>query len=214
MRVKAILKSENPLVDRRLKIIKGNIRNNILLEKIFRESKNNGTPINAVVHFAGLKSVNKSVINPLKYWNVNVFGTINLLEVMAKNNCKTIVFSNSTTIYGLCNSNKIKENTPIKPISPYGETKATVKKILNNIFLSNKNDWRIANLRYFNPVGAHYSGLIGEDPKELPNNLFPNITKVALNKINHLKIYGNDWETIEWYRRNRLYTFYGFSRRP
>ena len=195
LRVLSILKVNYPEVENNIQIIKGDIRDKKLLEEIFINAKNNNRPIDAVIHFAGLKSVNESVNNPLLYWNVNLGGTIYLLEVMKKNNCKTIVFSSSATIYGLCNSENIKESESIKPINPYGQTKASVERLLNDIFNSNKGEWRIASLRYFNPVGAHSSGLIGESPIGKPSNLFPNIANVASKKEAYLKIFGNNWPT-------------------
>ena len=131
------------------------------------------------------------------YWDVNVGGTINLLKVMNINNCRTIVFSSSATIYGTNSNIPFTEESEISPINPYGHTKATIEMILRNIFESMKDSWRIANLRYFNPIGAHSSGLIGEDPSDEPNNLFPYICRVAIGKYPNLRIYGKDWPTID-----------------
>ena len=153
-------------------------------------------PITSVIHFAGLKSVKESNLKPLEYWDVNVSGSINLLKIMDKYNCRNIVFSSSATIYGSNKEqNSFKEDSNINPINTYGETKASVEKILNYLHFSNPEKWNIACLRYFNPIGAHPSGLIGESPLEEPENLFPYICQVASGKRKILKIFGNDWPT-------------------
>ena len=174
---------------------KGDINDIKFLEDIFSKSSNGKNDIKSVIHFAGLKSVSESVNSPIRYWETNVSGSINLLKIMKKYNCKTLVFSSSATIYGNYGLRSIPEDAIIKPINPYGQTKSTVEKILENLFLSGDQEWRIANLRYFNPVGAHPSGLIGEQPKGKPNNLLPIIIKVATKEQNFLKIFGNDWPT-------------------
>ena len=202
-RVKKIANLDN-VSQRRLEIKKGDVRNFIFLDKIFSERKKNNQNITGVIHFAGLKSVSESITNPLLYWDINVGGSSNLLKVMNKHNCKTFVFSSSATIYGYPSVNPIKENFSINPLNPYGNTKAAVEKILSDVagceytgFVKNKSPkgWRIAVLRYFNPVGAHCSGKIGESPLGEPNNLFPLINQVAIGKRSLLEIYGNDWET-------------------
>ena len=135
-------------------------------------------------------------MNPLIYWDVNVSGTLNLLNVMEENKCFTFIFSSSATIYGLQKNLPILETAAINPYNVYGETKATVEKILFKISKNKKfQNWRIATLRYFNPVGAHPSGLIGENPLGAPNNLFPYICQVGIGKIEKLNIFGNNWET-------------------
>ena len=174
---------------------KGDIRDEKFLEKVFRQSSNNGYPIDGVIHFAGLKSVKESTKYPLIYWDNNVYGTLILLKVMKLFNCETIVFSSSATVYGLSNKANITEDSPLKPINPYGNNKETIEKILNDLFKSSSKDWCIANLRYFNPIGAHQSGLIGENPMGVSNNIFPLILKVAYGKLSHLEIFGNDWPT-------------------
>ena len=171
------------------------IRNEEMLEKLFSKSIKIKKPIKAVLHFAGLKSVSESIKNPLLYWDVNFNGSLKLLKIMNKFDCRTIVFSSSATIYGPINVSPLKEDAIIQPITPYGETKYAVEKLLNNIQQSNKNEWRVANLRYFNPIGAHPSGLIGESPLGVPNNIFPYITQVASGIHNKLKVFGNDWPT-------------------
>tara|TARA_B100000212_G_scaffold339971_1_gene319477 strand:+ start:1323 stop:2378 length:1056 start_codon:yes stop_codon:yes gene_type:complete len=176
---------------------KGDIRDKIFLKKIFQEAKTIDNPIEAVIHFAGLKAVGESVIQPLKYWENNVYGSVNLFQIMEENNCNTIVFSSSANIYGQTDLIPIKEDSKIKPINTYGHTKATIEYILKSLFNSKKNKWKIANLRYFNPIGAHESGLIGENPLSIPNNLFPFICGVAIGRYDFLKIFGNDWPTFD-----------------
>ncbi len=190
-RVKKISKNSN------LHFYKGDIRDENLLSKIFSDSKSDGNKISGVIHFAGLKSVDKSIEMPLEYWDSNVNGTISLLKVMQENNCRTIVFSSSATIYGVSGNEPILENALIKPINPYGKTKAAIEQILYDLSKSSDKGWRIVSLRYFNPIGAHDSGLIGESPLDLPNNIVPLLNKVAAGQIKEFKVYGNDWETID-----------------
>ena len=196
-RVVDILKNNRSIKKLDFEIIAGDIRDENALDDLFLKYERLDKPIQAVIHFAGLKSVKDSLINPLLYWDVNVNGSINLLRVMDKYNCRTIVFSSSATIYGLSNNLPLKENTEIKPINPYGRTKAVIEQILNDIYNSCPDKWKIANLRYFNPIGAHPSGMIGEDPIGIPNNLFPYITQVAAGVLNKLTIFGNDWPTLD-----------------
>jgi len=176
---------------------KGDIRDKNILRDIFSQAKKNGNPIESVIHFAGLKSVSESIKKPLEYWDNNVNGSINLLNVMNENNCYKIVFSSSAAIYSKVLENKIDENSPISPTNPYGKTKYVIEQILNDIFNSSDNKWRIANLRYFNPIGAHESGILGENPKGIPNNIFPLITRVAAGIIKEIEIFGNDWPTTD-----------------
>ena len=175
----------------------GDIRDEKFLKKVFLKSLNNGYQIDGVIHFAGLKSVEESTKYPLMYWDNNVCGTLTLLKVMELFNCETIVFSSSATVYGSSEICPIKESFEIKPLNPYGQTKATIEYILDGIFRSSKSNIKVANLRYFNPIGAHYSGLIGEEPINKPNNLFPYICLVAAGKYKKLNIYGNDWPTSD-----------------
>ncbi len=186
---------KNFVSEKRINFFKGDIRNEKFLEEVFISSSQNCKPIGAVIHFAGLKAVGESVAFPIKYWDANVNGSICLLKVMERNNCKTIVFSSSATIYGEGSSLPLLEISKIKPKNPYGYTKASVECILENIFESDKNNWKIINLRYFNPIGAHHSGLLGEDPKDEPNNLFPYLCKVASGQYKKLKIFGSNWPT-------------------
>lgn len=182
---------------KKINYFKGDIRDLNLIERVFKEALKNNEPIEAVFHFAGLKSVFESIKYPIKYWDNNIVGTINLLKVMEKNNCKIMIFSSSATIYLSGKKEKIKESNIISPINTYGETKSTIEKILNSIFKSNSSEWKIANLRYFNPIGAHFSGGLGEEPRGTPNNIFPLILKVANGEQKHLKVYGSDWNTLD-----------------
>ena len=178
-----------------LKIITGDLNNKNLIDHIFFTEKKVNEPIEGVIHFAGLKSVNESVGNPCFYWQNNLLNLINLLEVMIKFNCKTIVFSSSATIYGKSKKNLFEENDPLNPINPYGNTKHAMEILLRDVYKTDPNDWRIANLRYFNPIGSHPSGLIGESPIGNPNNIFPLILKVAYGQLSSLKVFGKDWNT-------------------
>ena len=174
---------------------KGDVRDEDSIRKVFEYAKAKSFLIDGVIHFAGLKSVGESFESPLNYWDVNVKGSISLLKVMQEYNCKTIVFSSSATIYGEVSNYPLSESAKIKPKNPYGDTKATVELILENIFLSSKASFKIAILRYFNPIGAHDSGFLGEDPTDTPNNIFPYICKVAIGQFEQLNIFGNDWPT-------------------
>ena len=159
------------------------------VEKIFAENK-----IDAVIHFAGLKAVGESVSIPLTYYHNNITGTLILCEVMAKHNVKKIVFSSSATVYGSPKTVPIKEDFPLSTTNPYGSTKLMIENILRDLYVSD-NEWSIALLRYFNPIGAHESGLLGEDPNGIPNNLVPYIAQVALGKLEVLSVFGNDYPT-------------------
>jgi len=150
--------------------------------------------IDAVIHFAGMKAVGESVMIPLAYYHCNVAGTINLCELMTENNVKRLVFSSSATVYGIPDTVPVSESSPIRATNPYGRTKIMIEEILQDLYASD-NEWSISLLRYFNPVGAHESGLIGEEPKGIPNNIMPFITQVAIKKIPELRIFGNDYPT-------------------
>ncbi len=150
--------------------------------------------IDAVIHFAGLKAVGESVSIPLRYYHNNITGTLNLLDIMSKHNVKRIVFSSSATVYGDPHTVPIKEDFPLSCTNPYGRTKLMLEEILRDLHVSDK-EWNIAILRYFNPVGAHESGLIGEDPNGIPNNLVPYISQVAVGKLACLSVFGNDYDT-------------------
>ncbi|WP_413677729.1 UDP-glucose 4-epimerase GalE [Prochlorococcus sp. MIT 0916] len=192
-RIKAYLDKKD--LNYKLKSINGDIRDKKLLDNIFIDSIKEKKPIDTVIHLAGLKSVSESFSNPLHYWDVNVIGTLNLLLTMKEYKCYSLVFSSSATIYGLSNSVPMAEDHKISPINPYGKTKVAIENMIYDLYNSNINVWKICSLRYFNPVGAHPSGLIGEDPIGIPNNLFPYLTQVAIGRQKSLNIYGNDWDT-------------------
>ena len=179
----------------RLRLHEGDIRDRACLEQLFASAEARSEPIEAVIHFAGLKAVGESVREPLRYWDVNVCGSRCLLEAMDTHGCRTLVFSSSATLYGYPEVVPIVETAPIQPINPYGHSKATVERMLTDLCLSAPEAWRIASLRYFNPVGAHPSGRIGEDPLGRPNNLFPFLTQVAVGRRERLQIFGGDWPT-------------------
>ena len=172
------------------KFVKGDIRNTEILDQVFTKNK-----IDAVIHFAGLKAVGESVEKPLFYYENNVTGTINLCQAMSRHKVKTLVFSSSATVYGDPASVPINEDFPAgATTNPYGKSKFIIEEILKDLFASDKS-WKIALLRYFNPVGAHKSGKIGEDPNDIPNNLMPFITQVAVGKRDKLSVFGNDYPT-------------------
>ncbi|MDM1707282.1 UDP-glucose 4-epimerase GalE [Thiopseudomonas alkaliphila] len=172
-----------------ISFIQGDICSISDLESVFEQYK-----IKAVMHFAGLKAVGESVQQPLKYYKNNVLGTLNLLEVMQRSCCKKIVFSSSATVYGEPKEVPIKEDSELYATNPYGRTKLMVEEILRDLY-SSDSEWAITLLRYFNPVGAHSSGLIGEDPKGIPNNLMPFISQVAVGKRKELSVFGGDYPT-------------------
>ncbi len=161
------------------------------LNKIFSDNK-----IDGVIHFAGYKAVGESVEKPLDYYNNNISGTIVLCEVMKKFNVKNIVFSSSATVYGNPEHVPILEDNSLQATNPYGRTKLMIEEILRDLYVSD-NEWSISILRYFNPVGAHSSGEIGEDPNGIPNNLMPYITKVAIGELKELQVFGGDYPTID-----------------
>ena len=148
----------------------------------------------SVIHFAGLKAVGESVENPLLYFKNNISGTVTLCEVMQEFGVKDIVFSSSATVYGDPEESPIPEDSPVTSVNPYGRTKLTIEYILKDLYQSD-SEWNIALLRYFNPVGAHESGLIGEDPNGIPNNLMPFVTQVAVGKLDKLRVFGDDYPT-------------------
>ncbi len=190
-----ILKHANIDFQSKIQLIKGDIKNKSDIEKVFQMSHKLNKKIEAVIHFAGLKSVFDSILDPISYWENNVLGTINLCRIMEKYDCKNLVFSSSATVYKAKSNKLLVEDDFCEPVNPYGFTKLTVERILNDLFNSKKSEWRIASLRYFNPVGAHQSGLIGENPLGKVNNIYPQITRVAMGKQSKIKIFGSDWQT-------------------
>lgn len=169
--------------------VEGDIRDSKCLDRIFSENT-----IDAVIHFAGLKAVGESCQLPLKYYDNNISGTVVLCQAMQKANVKNLVFSSSATVYGDPASVPIREDFPTSTTNPYGRSKLIIEEILQDLFASD-NDWKIALLRYFNPAGAHKSGLIGEDPNGIPNNLLPYISQVAIGKLPKLSVFGGDYPT-------------------
>ena len=178
-----------------LKFLKGDVRDVSFLRKVFLDQKISGQPIDIVIHFAGLKAVQESILLPDLYWDNNVNGTIKLLKVMEENECRNIVFSSSATVYSLNEKSPLNESSKLLPVDPYGKTKLTVENILKGLLSNSNSLWKIISLRYFNPIGAHSSGLFGESPVNTPNNLFPYICEVANNRREVLSIFGNDWPT-------------------
>ena len=176
-----------------LQLMRGDVRDTALLENLFSEAETTNNPIEAVIHFAGLKAVGESVADPLRYWDVNVCGSRALLAAMDAHDCRTLVFSSTSTVYGEPESFPLTETTPTAPIHPYAQTKLAVEQMLNA--LAAKGDWRVSALRYFNPVGAHPSGRIGEDPLGIPNNLFPFMTQIAAGQLEKLKVFGDGYPT-------------------
>lgn len=161
------------------------------LAKIFADHQ-----IDAVIHFAGLKAVGESVSKPLQYYHNNITGTLILCEVMKEHGVKKLVFSSSATVYGMPEKMPITEEFPLSTTNPYGSTKLMIEHILKDVYVAD-DSWSIALLRYFNPIGAHKSGLIGEDPSGIPNNLMPYITQVAVGKLEKLQVFGNDYPTVD-----------------
>lgn len=168
---------------------KVDVRNKAALTRIFQQYT-----IDGVIHFAGLKAVGESVERPIEYYDTNVGGTFVLAEVMREFNCKNFVFSSSATVYGDPHTVPIREDFPLSATSPYGRSKLMIEEFLQDVFVAD-DSWRIALLRYFNPMGAHRSGAIGEDPNEIPNNLIPYISQVAIGKLDKLSVFGGDYDT-------------------
>ncbi len=187
---KESIKRVEKIINKSIFFEEGDIRNKEFLKEVFKKYN-----IDSVIHFAGLKAVGESIEKPLEYYDNNVVGIIRLLEVMKEFDCKKIVFSSSATVYGNPKSNPIKEDFPVgNTTNPYGTSKYMIERILEDLYLSN-NSFKIAILRYFNPVGAHESGMIGEDPNGIPNNLMPFISQVTVGKRGFLSVFGADYDT-------------------
>lgn len=167
------------------------IRDEVGLTTIFSKES-----IDSVIHFAGLKAVGESSVIPLSYYDNNISGTITLLKVMKAFNCKNIIFSSSATVYGNPHRVPIQEDFPLSATNPYGRTKLMLEEIFSDLYNSDK-EWNIVLLRYFNPIGAHESGDLGEDPSGIPNNLLPYVTQVAVGKLEYVNIFGNDYDTLD-----------------
>ncbi|MBY4676437.1 UDP-glucose 4-epimerase GalE [Marinobacterium sp. CAU 1594] len=172
-----------------VELIEGDVRDSVLLERIFSRY-----PIDAVIHFAGLKAVGESVQQPLRYYRHNVQGSLTLFEAMQRHGCKRLVFSSSATVYGPAATMPVNEQAPLAACNPYGRSKLMVEEMLGDLAAAD-SDWQIALLRYFNPVGAHPSGLIGEDPVGVPNNLLPYVAQVAIGRLPQLQVFGDDYPT-------------------
>jgi UDP-glucose 4-epimerase len=185
------LKRIQEITGKSLEFVKGDLLDRELVADIFKKYT-----IDAVIHFAGLKAVGESVAIPLRYYENNISGTVVLLEEMQNAGVKNIVFSSSATVYGLTEKMPIREDTPLGATNPYGRTKLMIEEILGDVYVSDKS-WNIILLRYFNPVGAHISGRIGEDPNGIPNNLMPFISQVAVGKLKELKVFGKDYPTAD-----------------
>jgi UDP-glucose 4-epimerase len=184
-----VLERLQKIIGKALPCVDADVRNTNVVEKVLLDFN-----IDAVIHFAGLKAVSESVDNPVLYYANNVQGSLSLLQAMQKIGVKTLVFSSSATVYGEPKYLPYDEDHPTKPMNPYGQSKLQVEEILRDLAASDPK-WKIASLRYFNPVGAHDSGFIGEDPNGTPNNLMPYIVKVASGELPHLNIFGDDYET-------------------
>ena len=187
---KSVIGEIEKITKKKVSFYEIDVKDKEALDELFDKEK-----IDAVIHFAGFKAVGESVKKPLKYYRNNLDSTLSLLEVMEKHNCKNFIFSSSATVYGAQDVPKYVETMKKQvPSNPYGKTKEMIEEILEDMYTSD-NSWNITLLRYFNPVGAHESGLIGDDPKGIPNNLMPYINYVACGKLDHLNVFGNDYNT-------------------
>lgn len=186
---KAVLERLATITGQKIPFYQIDLRDRAKLNEVFKQNN-----IAAVIHFAGLKAVGESVSRPLGYYENNIESTLSLCSIMTENNVNNLIFSSSATVYGDPHTVPIKENFPLQPTNPYGRTKLMIEQILQDIHAANP-DWKIVLLRYFNPVGAHASGLIGEDPSGIPNNLMPYISQVAVGQLERLNIFGNDYPT-------------------
>ena len=194
-RIKEIIKLNNKENQSKIVFYKCDLNDEMSLRKVFKNQEKNFLPITSVIHFAALKSVFESFKNAILYWENNVSGTISLIKIMKEFNCNKIVFSSSATIYDGNQKGLLKENSRLNPSNPYGYTKLTIENLLNNLCELNPFEWRIISLRYFNPIGAHPTGLIGESPIGTPNNIFPYLCRVASGIYERLFIFGNNWPT-------------------
>lgn len=179
------------ITGKKVTLIEGDVRDRTCLKAIFSKQA-----IDAVIHFAGLKAVGESVAKPLYYYDNNVMGSLALLEVMAEFDVKKIVFSSSATVYGFSDTKPISEDAPLSPFNPYGQSKRMVEQMLEDLSAADAG-WDVALLRYFNPVGAHPSGEIGEDPNGVPNNLMPYVSQVAIGQLESLSVFGDDYPTVD-----------------
>lgn len=187
----SVIQQVEALAKKSLSIIHGDIRDAVLLERVFAEQH-----YDAVIHFAGLKAVGESVAEPLKYYEVNVAGSLALLRAMEKANVKKFIFSSSAAVYGTCADLPIKESASCDPANPYGRSKLIVEEILEGLAHADSS-WSVMCLRYFNPIGAHSSGLIGETPEGIPSNLMPYLTQTVAGLQKELSVFGNDYPTAD-----------------
>ena len=185
----SVIRQIERLIGKQLWVMEGDIRSESLLQQLLGDHQ-----CEAVIHFAGLKSVSDSMVEPLNYYDVNVRGSLTLLRAMQKTGVKRIVFSSSAAVYGAAEELPIKESAPCSPVNPYGRSKLIVEEMLADLARANP-DWSVTSLRYFNPVGAHPSGLIGERPRGVPSNLMPYLTQTAAGWHNKLTVFGNDYPT-------------------
>lgn len=185
-----VLEKIKEITNKDFKFYEVDLLNKEKLEKVFEENPD----IDSCIHFAGLKAVGESVAKPIEYYHNNVTGTLILLDTMRKHGCKKIVFSSSATVYGNPKTVLIKEDFPLSTTNPYGTTKLMIEQILKDLYVSD-NEWSVILLRYFNPIGAHKSGKLGESPNGIPNNLMPYINQVACGKLDHLNVFGDDYPT-------------------
>ena len=188
--LKLFLEKIKEITNKDFKFYEVDLLNKEKLEKVFEENPD----IDSCIHFAGLKAVGESVAKPIEYYHNNVTGTLILLDTMRKHGCKKIVFSSSATVYGNPKTVPIKEDFPLSTTNPYGTTKLMIEQILKDLYVSD-NEWSVILLRYFNPIGAHKSGKLGESPNGIPNNLMPYINQVACGKLDHLNVFGDDYPT-------------------
>ena len=188
---KESLKRVEKIIGKPVKFYEADVRDREALRKIFKENN-----IEAAIHFAGLKAVGESAQIPMEYYENNLDSTFVLCDVMAEFGVKKLVFSSSATVYGMSKTMPLVETMPLGAINPYGRTKYFIEEILRDLYASDK-EWSIALLRYFNPIGAHESGLIGEDPRGIPNNLMPYISQVAVGRLEKLRVFGNDYNTVD-----------------
>jgi UDP-glucose 4-epimerase len=184
-----VLKRVAGITGKKPPFYKIDLRDTAALDKVFRKHK-----IDSVIHFAGLKAVGESVAEPLRYYENNILGSISLFFAMEKNNVKKIIFSSSASVYGEASAVPIKEDAPVAPANPYASSKLIIENILKDVYVNNPS-WQIVLLRYFNPVGAHQSGLIGEDPQGIPNNLMPYISQVAVGRRKQINVFGKNYPT-------------------
>lgn len=195
-RIKETVSLKGIKINDNIQLIEGDLRDKLWLENVFSDYLKSDKPIKSVIHFAGLKSVFNSIKSPIEYWDSNIVSTISLLSAMQKYHCFSFIFSSSACVYKPKGFKLLKENDEVKPITPYGKTKLFIEELLYDLFACDKN-WRIASLRYFNPIGSHNLGLLPERSKDKSSNLFPAIIKTIKGEQEKLLIFGKDWSTYD-----------------